>query len=46
LGLGEGAEMLQPLAIVIVWGLFFSTMVSLLLVPTVYHLFYQKHSHA
>jgi multidrug efflux pump subunit AcrB len=41
LGLGEGAEMLQPLAIVIVWGLFFSTMVSLLLVPTVYRLFYQ-----
>ena len=41
LGLGEGAEMLQPLAIVIVWGLFFSTLVSLLLVPTVYRLFYQ-----
>jgi hydrophobe/amphiphile efflux-1 (HAE1) family protein len=42
LGLGEGAEMLQPLAIVIVWGLFFSTLVSLLLVPTVYRLFYQQ----
>ncbi|MDX1824294.1 MAG: efflux RND transporter permease subunit, partial [Thiohalomonadales bacterium] len=42
LGLGEGAEMLQPLAIVIVWGLFFSTLVSLLLVPTVYRLFYKQ----
>ena len=46
LGLGEGAEMLQPLAIVIVWGLFFSTLVSLLLVPTVYRLFYQPHQTA
>ena len=42
LGLGEGAEMLQPLAIVIVWGLLFSTLVSLLVVPTVYKLFYQR----
>ncbi|MDH3949087.1 MAG: efflux RND transporter permease subunit, partial [Gammaproteobacteria bacterium] len=42
LGIGEGAEMLQPLAIVIVWGLFFSTLVSLLVVPTVYRLFYQR----
>ena len=46
LGLGEGAEMLQPLAIVIVWGLLFSTLVSLLLVPTVYRLFYQPHQTA
>lgn len=46
LGLGEGAEMLQPLAIVIVWGLFFSTLVSLLLVPTVYRLFYLHHKAA
>jgi multidrug efflux pump subunit AcrB len=42
LGLGEGAEMLQPLAIVIVWGLLFSTLVSLLVVPTVYRLFYVR----
>ena len=46
LGLGEGAEMLQPLAIVIVWGLSFSTLVSLLVVPTVYRLFYQRMSTA
>lgn len=39
LALGEGAEMLQPLAIVIVWGLLFSMLVSLLLVPSLYLLF-------
>lgn len=38
LGLGEGAEMLQPLAVVIVWGLLFSLLVSLLLVPALYYM--------
>jgi multidrug efflux pump subunit AcrB len=38
LGLGEGAEMLQPLAVVMVWGLSFSTLVSLVLIPTVYRM--------
>ncbi|HID49433.1 MAG TPA: efflux RND transporter permease subunit [Chromatiales bacterium] len=38
LGLGEGSEMLQPLAIVMVWGLLFSLLVSLLLVPLIYRL--------
>ncbi len=38
-GLGEGAEMLQPLAITIVYGLSFSTLVSLFLVPSVYRMF-------
>ncbi|MFW1677730.1 efflux RND transporter permease subunit [Pontibacter sp. JAM-7] len=36
LGWGDGAEMLQPLAITVVWGLSFSMLVSLLLVPLVY----------
>lgn len=36
LGLGEGAEMLQPLAQTMVYGLTFSLLVSLLLVPIVY----------
>ena len=36
IALGEGAEMLQPLAIVIVFGLLFSTLVSLLIVPLIY----------
>jgi multidrug efflux pump subunit AcrB len=37
MGWGDGAEMLQPLAIAVVWGLSFSMLVSLLLVPVVYH---------
>ena len=35
---GEGAEMLQPLAISIVSGLIFSMFVTLLLVPIIYNL--------
>jgi multidrug efflux pump subunit AcrB len=40
MGWGEGAEMLQPLAITVVWGLSFSLLVSLLLVPVMYYLFH------
>jgi multidrug efflux pump subunit AcrB len=36
LGIGSGAEMLQPLAIVLVFGLMFSMLVSLLLIPMIY----------
>lgn len=35
-GLGEGSEMLQPLAIVIVFGLSFSILVSLVMIPIIY----------
>ena len=38
LGLGEGSELLQPLAITIASGLTFSTLVTLLLVPAMYRL--------
>ena len=41
IGLGEGSEMLQPLAFVIVWGLSFSLFVSLILVPSLYTLFHR-----
>ena len=44
IGLGEGSEMLQPLAFVIVWGLSFSMLVSLVLVPVVYRLFHFRAS--
>ena len=44
IGLGEGSEMLQPLAFVIVWGLSFSIFVSLILVPSLYALFHQASS--
>ncbi|HEY9198811.1 MAG TPA: efflux RND transporter permease subunit, partial [Gammaproteobacteria bacterium] len=36
LGLGEGAEMLQPLAQTMLYGLTFSLLVSLILVPVIY----------
>jgi multidrug efflux pump subunit AcrB len=42
IGLGEGSEMLQPLAFVVVWGLSFSLFVSLILVPSLYALFHNK----
>lgn len=42
MGLGDGAEMLQPLAIVIVWGLSFSMLVSLLVIPALYRMFHQE----
>jgi multidrug efflux pump subunit AcrB len=42
LGLGEGAEMLQPLAVTVVTGLSFSLLVSLLLVPCIYILMRQS----
>jgi multidrug efflux pump subunit AcrB len=38
IGLGEGSEMLSPLAITIVSGLSFSMLVSLVLVPMIYEL--------
>ncbi len=39
LGFGEGTEIQQPMAIVIVFGLSFSTLITLLLVPAAYYLF-------
>jgi len=42
IAIGEGSEMLQPLAFVIVWGLSFSMFVSLILVPSLYSLFHQQ----
>lgn len=41
IGLGEGSEMLQPLAIVIVFGLSFSILVSLVLIPIIYNAIHQ-----
>jgi len=42
LGLGRGSEMLQPMAIVIVWGLFFSMLVSLIIVPSLYNILHSE----
>ena len=42
IGIGEGAEMLRPLAVAIVSGLSFSMLVSLILVPIMYELTHMK----
>ncbi len=44
LAIGEGSEMLQPLAVTIVSGLSFSTLVSLVLVPMVYWILGKRES--
>ena len=43
IGLGEGSEMLQPLAYIIVCGLSFSMFVSLVMVPVMYRLWHGRH---
>jgi multidrug efflux pump subunit AcrB len=42
IGIGEGAEMLRPLAVTIVAGLSFSMFVSLVLVPVMYELTHMR----
>lgn len=42
LGLGEGSEMLRPLAVCMVFGLSFSMLVSLLLIPALYLLAHRR----
>ncbi|MDI6601617.1 MAG: efflux RND transporter permease subunit [Thermoanaerobacteraceae bacterium] len=39
LGIGEGAEMEQPLAITVIFGLTFSTLVTLIILPVIYSYF-------
>ncbi len=41
-GMGEGADMLQPLAIVVVGGLLYATILTLFVVPVLYDLFNRK----
>ncbi|MDH5766573.1 MAG: efflux RND transporter permease subunit, partial [Gammaproteobacteria bacterium] len=42
IGLGEGSEMLRPMATIIVFGLSFAMLVSLFIIPVIYMLFYQE----
>lgn len=42
LGFNEGSEMLKPLATIVVYGLTFSLLVSLILIPMLYLLFHKK----
>ncbi|GAO30899.1 RND multidrug efflux transporter [Geofilum rubicundum JCM 15548] len=39
MGVGEGAEIWQPMGVSIIGGLMFSTMITLVLIPVVYTLF-------
>src|SRR5690606_3136784 len=42
MGVGTGAEMLQPLAIVAIGGLTYATVLTLLVVPVMYHLLHKE----
>ena len=42
LGMGTGADMLQPMAIVIVFGLLYATVLTLFCVPSLYDIFQKK----
>ena len=42
LGFGEGSEMLQPMAVVTVFGMLFAMVISLLMVPTLYYLLHRN----
>jgi len=42
LGLGSGAEMMQPMAVVTIGGLTYATLLTLLVVPILYNLFHRK----
>ena len=41
LGLGQGAEMMQPMAITTIGGLLYATVLTLLIVPIMYYLLYK-----
>ena len=42
LGVGEGAEMTQPMAVVTIGGLSYATLLTLFVVPVLYDLFHRK----
>ena len=41
-GVGTGAEMMQPVAIVTIGGLLYATLMTLFVVPVLYDLFHRK----
>ena len=42
-GMGEGAEIIQPVAIVCIGGLLYATLMTLIVVPVMYSLLSKKH---
>ena len=43
LGIGTGAEMVQPVAIVSIGGLIYATLTTLIIIPVMYKIFAKKH---
>ena len=43
IGLGTGAEMMQPVAIVCIGGLLYATLTTLIVIPIMYRVFAKKH---
>ncbi len=43
IGIGTGAEMMQPVAIVCIGGLLYATLTTLLVIPIMYRVFARKH---
>jgi multidrug efflux pump subunit AcrB len=46
IGFGEGAEVRTPMAVTVIFGLLFSTLLTLILLPVMYSLFDRKHFRA
>lgn len=42
LGIGVGADMLQPMGVVIIGGLVYDTLLTLFVVPGLYDIFHRK----
>ena len=42
LGMGQGSEMMQPMAIVTVGGLIYGTLLTLIVIPCIYDLFHRE----
>ena len=45
IGVGTGAEMMQPVAIVTIGGLLYATLMTLFVVPVLYDIFNRKKLH-
>ena len=43
IGIGTGAEMIQPVAIVCIGGLIYATLMTLVIIPVMYKIFAKKH---
>lgn len=46
IGLGDGAELREPMAITVIFGLMFSTLLTLFFIPVLYSIFDRKQFHA